>query len=68
MEIKSLLKLEKIKAGNLKKKKSRFIFEKINIYFILINIIMLSLELCPYNIPQKLLILIFKLYINIFQY
>ena len=39
MEIKSLLKLEKIKAGNLKKKKSRFIFEKINIYFILINII-----------------------------
>ena len=39
MEIKSLLKLEKIKAGNLKKKKSRFIFEKININFILINII-----------------------------
>ena len=65
MEIKSLLKLEKIKAGNLKKKKSRFIFEKINIYFILINIIMLSL--CPYNIPQKLFNLkLFNKYNNIF--
>ena len=65
METKSLLKLEKIKAGNLKKKKSRFIFEKINIYFILINIIMLSL--CPYNIPQKLFNLkLFNKYNNIF--